>query len=130
MIGSHAVDELVKEDVAEILVYDNCVCGTHENLANALRDPRVKVFDVGGDICQSDILNAVHYPAPLHRQPAYEGIGARPPLRVSERLATEVVSLPMHPDLDATAQDAIIAAVREVAAVGGTAARARLTGSC
>jgi UDP-glucose 4-epimerase len=58
LIGSHAVDELVKEDVAEIRVYDNFVRGTQENLALALRDPRVKIFDVGGDICQTDILYA------------------------------------------------------------------------
>jgi UDP-glucose 4-epimerase len=58
LIGSHCVDELVKEDVAEICIYDNFVRGTHENLADALRDPRVNVYDVGGDICQTDILHA------------------------------------------------------------------------
>ena len=57
LIGSHAVDELVKEDVAEIRIYDNFVRGTQENLAESLRDPRVKIFDVGGDICQADILD-------------------------------------------------------------------------
>jgi UDP-glucose 4-epimerase len=58
LIGSHTVDALCKEDVGEILVYDNFVRGTAENLAAALRDPRVKIYDVGGDICQTDILNA------------------------------------------------------------------------
>ena len=58
LIGSHVVDELVKEDVAEIRVYDNFVRGTHENLAVALRDPRVRIFEAGGDICQTDILDA------------------------------------------------------------------------
>lgn len=57
LIGSHAVDELVKEDLAEIRIYDNFVRGTHENLADALKDPRVKIFDIGGDICQTDILD-------------------------------------------------------------------------
>jgi UDP-glucose 4-epimerase len=57
LIGSHCVEELVKEDVAEIVVYDNFVRGTNENLAGALRDPRVKVFEIGGDICQTDILD-------------------------------------------------------------------------
>lgn len=58
LIGSHAVDELVKEDVAEIRVYDNFVRGRQENLNEALKDPRVKVYEVGGDICQTDILDA------------------------------------------------------------------------
>lgn len=58
LIGSHTVDQLVKEDVKEIIIYDNFVRGTHENLAEALKDPRVKVYEVGGDICQPDILNS------------------------------------------------------------------------
>lgn len=58
LIGSHVIDELVKEDVGEIVIYDNFVRGTAENLEITLRDPRVKVFDVGGDICQPDILKA------------------------------------------------------------------------
>ncbi len=56
LIGSHTVDHLVQQDVREIVVYDNFVRGRLENLAGALRDPRVKVFDVGGDVTQTDIL--------------------------------------------------------------------------
>ena len=55
LIGSHAVDLLVKEDVGEIVIYDNFVRGTTENLAGSLKDPRVKIFEAGGDITQTDI---------------------------------------------------------------------------
>jgi UDP-glucose 4-epimerase len=58
LIGSHTVDLLRNEDVAEIVVYDNFVRGTHENLAEALKDPRVRIFEAGGDILQTDILDA------------------------------------------------------------------------
>lgn len=58
LIGSHVVDELVKEDVAEIRIYDNFLRGTYENLASALRDPRVRIYEIGGDICQTDILDS------------------------------------------------------------------------
>lgn len=58
LIGSHAIDQLVEQDVGEIVIYDNFVRGTHENLASAMRDPRVKIFDAGGDITQTDILDA------------------------------------------------------------------------
>lgn len=58
LIGSHTVNLLTREDVGEIVVYDNFVRGTSANLADAMADPRVKIFDVGGDICQTDILNA------------------------------------------------------------------------
>jgi UDP-glucose 4-epimerase len=58
LIGSHTVDLLTKQDVAEILIYDNFVRGSVENLAGALRDPRVKIFEAGGDVTQPDILDA------------------------------------------------------------------------
>ncbi len=56
LIGSHTVDLLLKEDIGEVVIYDNFVRGSEENLANALRDPRVRIHEVGGDICQTDIL--------------------------------------------------------------------------
>ncbi len=58
LIGSHAVDLLTKEDVGEIVIYDNFVRGTTANLTAALRDPRVKIYEAGGDVCQSDILDS------------------------------------------------------------------------
>ena len=58
LIGSHTVDRLLGEDVAEIVVYDNFVRGRAENLAGALRDSRVRIYDVGGDILQTDILES------------------------------------------------------------------------
>lgn len=58
LIGSHTVDKLLKEDVREIVIYDNFVRGRVENLENSLKDPRVKIFDIGGDIMQTDILEA------------------------------------------------------------------------
>src|SRR5580765_470420 len=59
LIGSHTADQLLAEDVAEIVIFDNFVRGTTENLTRCLADPRVRVFDVGGDIMQTDILRAV-----------------------------------------------------------------------
>ncbi|MSQ48858.1 MAG: DegT/DnrJ/EryC1/StrS family aminotransferase [Betaproteobacteria bacterium] len=61
------------------------------------------------------IPSAVHYPLSLHQQPAYaEGyVGQSFP--VSEALAREVISLPMHADLDEATQQRIVAAVRELA---------------
>jgi UDP-glucose 4-epimerase len=58
LIGSHTVDKLLQEDVGEVTIYDNFFRGSEENLADALKDPRVKIFEAGGDILHSDILNA------------------------------------------------------------------------
>lgn len=58
LIGSHTVEHLIKNDVREVVIYDNFVRGRAENLQEALRDSRVKVFDAGGDIMQTDVLEA------------------------------------------------------------------------
>jgi len=58
LIGSHTVDRLIQDDVKEVVIYDNFVRGRAENLSSALKDPRVKIYDVGGDILQTDILEA------------------------------------------------------------------------
>ncbi len=62
------------------------------------------------------IPTAVYYRLPLHRQQAYRHYPiAGNGLPSSERLAGEVLSLPMHPYLDAAGQDRIIAALRRAA---------------
>lgn len=58
LIGSHTVDELVKEDVAEIRIFDNFMRGSEGNLESALKDPRVNVVKLGGDLMHRDILDA------------------------------------------------------------------------
>jgi UDP-2-acetamido-2-deoxy-ribo-hexuluronate aminotransferase len=59
------------------------------------------------------IPTAIYYPKPLHRQTAYERCPyAEGGLPVSDRLADEVISLPMHAYLDEATQDSIIDAVQ------------------
>lgn len=59
------------------------------------------------------VPTAVYYPKPLHRQKAYGGFPVDPRgLPVTDMLAKEVISLPMHAYLDDGAQDRVIAAVR------------------
>ena len=57
LIGSHTVDQLVKEEVAEIRVFDNLTRGSEENISDALKDPRVNIFPLGGDLMHRDILD-------------------------------------------------------------------------
>jgi dTDP-4-amino-4,6-dideoxygalactose transaminase len=59
------------------------------------------------------IAAAVYYPKPLHRQAAYRHYPvAGNGLPVTDRLAEEVLSLPMHAYLDVPTQDRIVAALR------------------
>ena len=60
------------------------------------------------------IGTGVHYPVPVHRQPAYAHLGCDPgSLPATEAAAAEVLSLPMYPDLLPTAVDTIAAAIRD-----------------
>jgi UDP-glucose 4-epimerase len=58
LIGSHTVDMLLEEDVAEVLIYDNFARGQLANLSSAMCDKRVSVFSAGGDILHGDLLNS------------------------------------------------------------------------
>jgi dTDP-4-amino-4,6-dideoxygalactose transaminase len=59
------------------------------------------------------IPTAIYYPKSLHQQTAYRNFPvAAGGLPVSEKLSTEVISLPMHAYLDESTQERIIEAVR------------------
>jgi len=57
-IGSFVVSELLKEDVTEVVIYDNFARGKKQYLENQLKDSRCSIFPVGGDIRDLDILDA------------------------------------------------------------------------
>ena len=59
------------------------------------------------------IPTAIHYPRPLHRQPAYEQrCRIATPLTHAEAAARRVMSLPMSADLTEAQQDEVVAALR------------------
>jgi UDP-2-acetamido-2-deoxy-ribo-hexuluronate aminotransferase len=60
---------------------------------------------------QAGIPTAVHYPKPLHQQPAYTDLCGAGSFPVSEMLAQRVLSLPFSADLTETQQDAVVAAL-------------------
>jgi dTDP-4-amino-4,6-dideoxygalactose transaminase len=77
-----------------------------------LRLPGLERRDFVATLKAEGIPTAIYYPKPLHRQGAYAQYPtADGGLPVADRLADEVVSLPMHPYLSAEVQDRIIAAV-------------------
>jgi dTDP-4-amino-4,6-dideoxygalactose transaminase len=60
------------------------------------------------------IGTAIYYPIPLHRQPCFADLGyAAGSLPHSERATTEVLSLPIFPELTREQIDYVIAAIRE-----------------
>jgi dTDP-3-amino-3,4,6-trideoxy-alpha-D-glucose transaminase len=53
----------------------------------------------------------VHYPVPIHRQPAYATLHPGP-LPETERAAREVLSLPMYPELSSEAVETVVQVLR------------------
>ena len=65
-----------------------------------------------GALKQSGIPVAIHYPLPLHLQPAFAYLGKQMgDFPVSEAAANRVMSLPMYPDMDEETQEQIISAL-------------------
>jgi len=56
-IGGFVVRELLKHEVAEVVIYDNFARGKFENIEESLKDPRCRIYEYGGDIRDIDILN-------------------------------------------------------------------------
>lgn len=56
-IGSHVVQELLKEDIKKIIIFDNFSRGKKNNIKNFLNDDRVEIYPNGGDIRDVDVLN-------------------------------------------------------------------------
>jgi perosamine synthetase len=59
------------------------------------------------------IGTAVHYPIPLHRQPVFEECGKKARCPVADRLAAEVLSLPVHPLVADTEREYIAGCITE-----------------
>ncbi|MCH8859319.1 MAG: DegT/DnrJ/EryC1/StrS aminotransferase family protein [Proteobacteria bacterium] len=70
---------------------------------------------------ENGISTAVYYPRPLNRQSGYACFPCVPGgVPVSEKLANTVLSLPIHPYLDAEAQDRIVSCIRNACATPGS----------
>ena len=65
------------------------------------------------DLEANGIGAGVHYPVPLHLQPAYAGLGyQKGSLPVTESVASTCLSLPLYPEMSEAQQDRVVAAVR------------------
>jgi UDP-2-acetamido-2-deoxy-ribo-hexuluronate aminotransferase len=62
---------------------------------------------------RAGIPTAVHYPVPLNEQPAYQHLCCPDCTPVAQKIAKQVISLPMHPCMTTADQAHVIAAIAE-----------------
>jgi dTDP-4-amino-4,6-dideoxygalactose transaminase len=79
-----------------------------------IRHPRRDALAVA--LKERGIGTLIHYPIPLHLQPAFAALGLRPgDFPVAERAAGEILSIPLFPEMSDGQAEAVIRAIREVA---------------
>lgn len=78
-----------------------------------VRHPRRDVLAAA--LKERGVGTLIHYPTPLHLQPAFAGMGRAGQFPVAERAAREILSLPLYPEMTDAQADAVIRAIREVA---------------
>ena len=105
-------------------IYDDLLVGVDVTLPEAPRDGEHVYHLYVVRSPQRDRLQAalrergigtdIHYPLPAHQQPIYTQLAPAGGLPVTERLAREVLSLPIYPELTQAEVEAVAAAVRTV----------------
>ncbi|MGA1013263.1 DegT/DnrJ/EryC1/StrS family aminotransferase, partial [Vulcanococcus sp.] len=61
------------------------------------------------------VTTIIYYPIPIHRQPAYADLDYAPgSLPITERLCSEVLSLPIFPELSTEQQSRVIEVLQQV----------------
>jgi dTDP-4-amino-4,6-dideoxygalactose transaminase len=73
---------------------------------------------LAGRLAAAGVGTAVHYPTPIHCQPAFGGLARRGQFPVAEQVADEVLSLPIYPELTDEEVDVVAAALAAAAADG------------
>jgi len=75
-------------------------------------------------LAEAGIGTGIHYPIPLHQQKAYEHLGYHVgDFPVTERIAQEIVSLPMFPQFSPSQQDEVVSRTAEFLNARVTATR-------
>ncbi len=87
----------------------------------------IRVLDGRRDVVQQELTHmgvgsSIHYPLPIHKQPLYQRLGyADQEFPVTERLAAEVLSLPVHPGLAESDLERIVRAITQISLPVATA---------
>lgn len=64
-------------------------------------------------LAENDVPSMIYYPIPLHKQKPYSGVNATGSFKVTEKLCEQVISLPIHTEMELEQQEYIIDKVLE-----------------
>lgn len=84
---------------------------THVYHLYVIRHPRRA--DLQAALQAAGVGALIHYPAPIHLQPAYTYLAAPGALPVTERVAQEILSLPLYPEMSDAQVDEIALTLRQ-----------------
>lgn len=62
---------------------------------------------------EKSVAASIHYPVPVHLQPAYSGLQDYADLSITEQFAKEIISLPIYPELSESDAQTVIQTIRE-----------------
>ena len=93
---------------------------TADNAVHVFHQYTIRVVDQDRDrfaeeLAKRGVGSGVYYPTPVHRLPSF---GLSTDLPVTEQVARECLSLPVHPSLTQTDLESIVSAVNDVAKAG------------
>jgi dTDP-4-amino-4,6-dideoxygalactose transaminase len=92
---------------------------SHRSAANRGEEARSDL--VQQHLKERGISSTVYYPVPLHLQPLYASLGGKPgDLRVSERAAREVLSIPLYPEMTRDQVERVAHEVRKAVLQAGS----------
>ncbi|MEB3308209.1 MAG: DegT/DnrJ/EryC1/StrS family aminotransferase [Cyanobacteriota bacterium] len=77
-------------------------------------------------LLEAGVNTIIYYPIPIHRQPAYAELGRKFSLPITERLCSEVLSLPIYPELTTGQQDRVIELLLEFCSLASAGLGAEL----
>lgn len=98
--AAHLSSKIKRKGIITPAVKDGCEHVFHQYTirvtedSSVERDVFIKLLDENG------VGTGVYYPIPIHKQPFYLDLGYNDSLPISENMASEVISLPVHPSVD------------------------------
>lgn len=119
----HYLDKENKSRMKLAAIYDTLLSGTalvlpkqrpkathvyHQYVVRSGKRDRLRKF-----LEKHDIQTLIHYPTPVHLQPAYRGrVKTGGKLKETERAADEILSLPIYPELTKTQLRLVVKTIR------------------